>query len=141
MKKIKVLAVVVLLVLGCFNLSYAAGLGPMRPLGNMKVCAALDSDYIFNRTTKAKVDIETTKVRESNRIFALLGVGLSDYCNLYARVGAGNHSDRSRREISTFAARCAGRTHARTEVPSRMPPTAANTHGSCAEVSKSRLCR
>lgn len=89
MKK-KVMAVVVLLVLICFSFSYAAGLGPIRPLGNKKVCIGFENDYVFSRPIKAKVDVLGGKIKESNNNFLLLGLGLTKYFNIYTRLGAGN---------------------------------------------------
>lgn len=89
----KVLAGVVLLTLVCFNFSYAADLGPIRALGNKKICIGIENDYVFSRPLKAKVDIVGGKIKESNRNSMLLGLGVTDYFNVYTRLGGGNLSE------------------------------------------------
>jgi len=90
MKKLSVIIWTALLVLGCFISSYAAAIGPVRPLGDKKFSIGYENDYVFSRTIKAKVDINGGKIKDAQRNFLLLGLGLSEHFNLYARLGGGN---------------------------------------------------
>lgn len=93
MKKRLVSLAAAIFILSSFNLSYAAGLGPIRPLGNMKLAAGVENDFVFSRRIKAVTDVTGGEIKESNNNFLLLGVGVTDYVNIYAKLGAGNLSE------------------------------------------------
>jgi hypothetical protein len=93
MQRKKILVGVALLVLGCFSFSYAAPLGPIRPLGNKKLSVGIENDFVFNRPVKAKVDIVGGKIKKTNSDFLLFALGLADYFNIYTRLGGGNSNE------------------------------------------------
>jgi hypothetical protein len=93
MKMRIVLTGAILLVLACFNFSYAASLGPIRPLGHMKASIGLEEDFVFSRPLKAKVDITGAKIKNSNSNSLLLALGITDYVNVYTRLGGTNLSE------------------------------------------------
>lgn len=93
MKKNIVLLGAALLILDCFSFSYAAGLGPVRPLGNKKICVGFEKDYVFSRPIKANLDVSGGKIKDGNRDSILLGLGLTKYFNVYAKLGMGDWSE------------------------------------------------
>ena len=90
MSKSVILMGTAVFVLGLAASCYAGSIGPVEPLGAMKV--RLDGEYngIFDRDIDSSGAMTGGEIQESHQGYAKLAVGINDWANVYAKLGVAN---------------------------------------------------
>jgi hypothetical protein len=90
MKKLIVFVGIAVFAISIVNTCHAASIGPVEPLGPMKV--AVDAEYngIFDRDIEESGPMTGGQIEDTNQGYVQLGLGLTDWANVYARLGAAN---------------------------------------------------
>ena len=90
MKVIKIFIVAAIVFIGVDVACYAGSIGPVEPLGPMKVEISGEYNEIFGRDLEISDDVTGDEVKSSGQGYVELALGLTDWCNAYARVGFAN---------------------------------------------------
>ncbi|MFA4937601.1 MAG: autotransporter domain-containing protein [Patescibacteria group bacterium] len=93
MRKVSLLVIVFAVCL-LSSVSYAASIGnKIEPIGNMKFAATVEGNFMFDRDIKAGGSstsgstVTSFEFSEINQEYAKLMLGVTDYVNIYAKLG------------------------------------------------------
>lgn len=78
----------------CFSLGFASSIGnPIKPLGNMKLSAGIEANFIRERdmeesgSSTTGSSINSLELTECSQGYTLLTLGITDYANIFAKLG------------------------------------------------------
>jgi len=96
MNKIIIFVAVALLVIAFAGIGYASSLGPVEPLGPMKVGVGVEYNGIYSRDLDISQSegVADDEVKLSNQGYVELAMGITDWCNAYARLGTANMKEK-----------------------------------------------
>ncbi len=100
MKRIVILALVGVFIMGMAKVGLAAGIGPVEPLGAMKVEVSGEYNSILDKDIKKNGTITNGnastggEVRESTQGYAKVSMGMNDWANIYAKLGTANFEEK-----------------------------------------------
>ena len=94
MRKLAVMVVAVLFIAGMSGICYAAGLGPVEPLGAKKCDIGVEYNAIIDRDLDTSGGVKKGNDVESSQAYAKMIFGVGDYFNVYGKLGAADFEEK-----------------------------------------------
>jgi len=94
MRMLSIYLLVAIVFMGAAGICHAAAIGPMEPLGPMKVSMGPEYNGMYGRDLDNSGAINSGEVRASNQVYMDIVLGLTDWANVYTKLGAANLQDK-----------------------------------------------
>jgi hypothetical protein len=69
-------------------MAMALSIGPTEPLGRMKWSVSAEDSYTFERDLEIADALTAAEIKDVNQAYTKITLGLNDYFNVYAKIGA-----------------------------------------------------
>ena len=88
MKKFAIVSALLLFIFSFCPLALALSVGPIEPAGHLKWAVSVEDSYTIDRDIEPAGDFSNAGTEKVNQGYAKITLGLTDYFNVYAKLGA-----------------------------------------------------
>lgn len=88
MKKFAIVPALLLFIFSFCPLALALSVGPIEPAGHLKWAVSAEDSYTLERDLEITSALTEAETKDVNQAYAKITLGLTDYFNVYAKLGA-----------------------------------------------------
>lgn len=88
MKKVIAVSAILFFTLSTCPSVWALSVGPIEPVGHLKWAVSAEDSYTLERNLEQSSTLTEAEVKDVNQVYTKITLGLTDYFNVYAKLGA-----------------------------------------------------